>query len=376
MRFAERISGIDISGIRRMFDLAGAEDIVNLALGEPDFPIPPESKDAVRRALEDDFTHYTPGKGIPELCEAIARREEEKGVSMDGRDVIVTSGASEALHLAIMALVEAGDEVLIPDPGFVSYRPLVELAGGRPVPYPLREEDFDIDLEAFKELITPGTRMIILNSPGNPTGGVLSRRAIRGAAELAQDGGITILSDEVYDDIVYDAAHASPLEYAEGTIVVKGFSKSYAMTGLRLGYAFAEEEVVEAMLKVHQYIQASTCSLSQRAALAALSSRGYLSDMVSELRERRRLILEELRKIPEIRCSTPGGAFYVFPNTSGYGPSQALAMKLLREARVVVTPGPAFGKRGEGHIRISFAAGKDKIKEGVNRIRRCLLEAA
>ena len=375
MKFAERLSGIDISGIRRMFDLARAEGIVNLALGEPDFPIPREAKDAVSRALEEDFTHYTPGKGIPELRDAIARREEEKGAPMDDKDVIITSGASEALHLATLALVEAGDEVLIPDPGFVSYRPLVELAGGRAVLYPLMEEDFDIDLEAFTELITPETRMIILNSPSNPTGGVLSKKTLRGIAELAQDGGISIMSDEVYDDIVYDCPHVSPVKYAENTIVVKGFSKSYAMTGLRLGYAYAEGDVVEAMLKVHQYIQASTCSLSQCAALAALSCGSYLSGMVAELRDRRDLILRELRKIPGIRCSVPGGAFYVFPDTSSYGPSKALAMKLLREGRVVITPGTAFGRRGEGYVRISFAAGKDKIKEGINRIRRCLLEA-
>lgn len=360
-----------------MFDLASAEGVINLALGEPDFPIPPESKDAVRTALKEDFTHYTPGKGIPELREAIARREEEKGTRMQDKDIIVTSGASEALHLAIMGLVERGDEVLIPDPGFVSYKPLVELSGGKAVPYPLIEEQgFDIDLEVFTNRISHKTELIILNSPGNPTGGVLSKDAMRGVADLSEDHGIPILSDEVYDDIVYDTSHISPLDFTDSTIVVKGFSKSYAMTGLRLGYAFAEDEMIEAMLKVHQYIQASTCSLSQRAALAALSCKGYLSDMVAQLKERRSLILEELSKIPGVRCSPPGGAFYVFPNFSRYGQSQALAMKLLQKARVVVTPGTAFGRRGEGYIRISFAAGKDKIKEGINSIRRCLLETA
>ncbi len=377
MRFAGRISSIDISGIRKMFDLARAEGVINLALGEPDFPIPPESKEAVRIALEEDFTHYTPGKGIPELREAIARREEEKGARMHDKDIIVTSGASEALHLAIMALVEKGDEVLIPDPGFVSYKPLVELAGGKAVPYPLVEErGFDIDLDAFEAVLGTRTRMIILNSPGNPTGGVLSREVLKGVGDLASDAGIPILSDEVYDDIVYDAPHISPLEFNENAIVVKGFSKSYAMTGLRLGYAYAYEDVIEAMLKVHQYIQASTCSLSQRAALAALSCSSYLSEMVEQLRRRRELILRELGEIPGVGCSPPGGAFYVFPNFSRYGSSQALAMRLLREAKVVVTPGTAFGARGEGYIRLSFAAGKDKIKEGINRIRRCLLETA
>jgi aspartate aminotransferase len=375
MRFAGRIAGIDISGIRKMFDLGNAEGVINLALGEPDFPIPPESKDAIRKALEEDFTHYTPGKGIRELRMAIARREEEKGVRIGDKDIMVTSGASEALHLALMAMIENGDEVLIPDPGFVSYKPLVELAGGRAVSYLLSEDrDFDIDIEDFKERITRKTRMIIVNSPGNPTGGVLSRESLKVIADTAEDSSILLLSDEVYDDIVYDSPHVSPQIFTENTIIVKGFSKSYAMTGLRLGYALARQEIIESMLKVHQYIQASTCSLSQRAALAALSSKSYIEEMVDQLKKRRGLVLKELRKVSEVTCALPKGAFYVFPNFSRYGSSQALAMKLLQEARVVVTPGTAFGKGGEGFIRISFAAGKDKIKEGINRMRRCLHE--
>lgn len=360
-----------------MFDLARAEDVINLALGEPDFSIPEESKEAISRALEEDFTHYTPSKGIPELRRAIVQRELEKGASIKEEEIIVTSGASEALHLAIMSLVEAGDEVLIPDPGFVSYKPLVEIAGGRASPYPLREENnFDIDVEALKERITDKTRMIIMNSPSNPTGAVLSKDSIKGVAEVADERGIPILSDEVYDEIIYDGKHYPPMEFTDNAIIVKGFSKSYAMTGLRLGYVYAGIEIIEEMVKVHQYIQASTCSLSQRAALAALASRGYVEKIVAVLRERRDLILEQLREIPGVTCTTPRGAFYVFPNFSKHGDSSALVMKFLHEARVVTTPGTAFGQCGGGYIRFSYATGIEKILEGIERIRRCFDEIA
>ncbi|MDP6613000.1 MAG: pyridoxal phosphate-dependent aminotransferase [Candidatus Hydrothermarchaeota archaeon] len=377
MKFASRLAGIDISGIRRMFDLAGDEDVINLALGEPDFPIPPESKEAISRALEEDFTHYTPSKGIPELRKAIVQRELEKGASIKEEEIIVTSGASEALHLALLALVEAGDEVLIPDPGFVSYKPLVEIAGGRAIPYFLLEEDnFDIDLEALKEQITDKTHMIIMNSPSNPTGAVLSEDSIKGVAEIADEAGIPLLSDEIYDEIIYDGKHHSPTKFTDNAIIVKGFSKSYAMTGLRLGYVYAGREAIEEMIKVHQYIQASTCSLSQRAALAALDSRVFGEKMVAVLRTKRDLILQQLGKIPGVTCITPGGAFYVFPNFSRYGDSNTLVMKFLREARVVATPGTAFGQGSDGYIRFSYATGREKILEGIKRIRRCFDEVA
>lgn len=360
-----------------MFELAKDRDTINLALGEPDFSIPQEAKDAILHALEEDFTHYTPNKGIIELRSAIVGRLEEKGVILDEEEVILTSGASEALHLAILALVDNGDEVLIPDPGFVSYRPLVEIAGGRAVPYLLREEDaFAPDLEAVEELITGKTKMMIINSPSNPTGAVFSKASVKGIAEVAEDKGVTILSDEVYDEIVYEGEHHSIGKYSDGAVVVNGFSKSYAMTGLRLGYVYADLEITEEMLKAHQYIQASTCSLSQMAALAALGSKGFIDSMVSVLRERRDLAAAQLSEIPGVRCLRPEGAFYVFPNFSRYGDSRTMVMKILKEAKVVTTPGTAFGAGGEGYIRLSYATNKEKIEEGINRIRRCLSEAA
>lgn len=359
-----------------MFELAMDKDTINLALGEPDFPIPPESKEAILEALEKDFTHYTPNKGIPELRSAVVERLERRGVAIGLEEVMVTSGASEALHLAILALVDHGDEVLIPDPGFVSYKPLVEIAGGRAVPYWLKEgDDFSPDPEEIGELMTNKTKMMVMNSPSNPTGAVFSKGAVKGIAEICEDGGAIVLSDEVYDEIIYEGEHHSPWEYSENAVIVNGFSKSYAMTGLRLGYVYASLEIIEEMLKVHQYIQASTCSLSQKAALAALGSRDFIESMVSELKERRDLVLDELSKM-KVKCVKPDGAFYVFPSFPGYGDSKSLVMKILKEAKVVTTPGTAFGAGGEGHIRLSYATSKEKIREGIQRIRRCLNEAA
>ncbi|NOZ59466.1 MAG: pyridoxal phosphate-dependent aminotransferase [Euryarchaeota archaeon] len=372
MRFAKRLSAIDISGIRKMFELAKARDVVNLALGEPDFGIPRSAKQAIISALEEDFTHYTPNKGIPELRAAIAEKlRRENGINADEEDIIVTSGASEALHLAILALVEPGDEVLVPSPGFVSYSPLVRLAGGTPVEYPLRESNaFEPRVGDLEERLTERTRLIVVNSPSNPTGAVFSKRTVREIARLAESRGIPLLSDEVYERIIYEGEHHSFARYYAETITVNGFSKSYAMTGLRLGYVHAPGEAIEEMLKIHQYIQASTVSLSQVAALAALE-RGeeHVREMVERFRQRREIIMEELGSIPGVSCVLPRGAFYAFPNFSSYGSSGELAMALLKHAKVVVTPGTAFGREGEGYLRISFATGEESIREGMRRIR-------
>ncbi len=375
MKFAERLSTIDISGIRKMFELAKAGDVINLALGEPDFGIPPSAKQAIVSGLDRDFTHYTPNKGIEELRSAIAEKlRRENGINASGEDIIVTSGASEALHIAIMALVEPGDEVLVPSPGFVSYSPLVRLAGGAPVSYALRESDaFEPRISALEEKLTERTKLIIVNSPSNPTGAVFSRRTVREIAKLAEREGIALLSDEVYERIIYEGEHHSFARYYPETITVNGFSKSYAMTGLRLGYVHAPNEAIEEMLKIHQYIQASTVSLSQLAALAALEQgEEHVREMVARFKQRRDLIMKELREIPGVACVPPKGAFYSFPNFSEYGSSQELAMELLKYAKVVVTPGTAFGKEGEGYLRFSFATSEENIIEGMRRIKHYL----
>lgn len=371
--FAERLSYIDISGIRKMFELARAEGVINLALGEPDFPIPEESKREIINALREDFTHYTPNKGIIELRERLASNFEKKGIATSPEEIIITSGASEALFLAIMAVVDIGDEVLIPDPGFVSFRPMVRMAGGVPISVPLREEDgFIVDIEEVKKRISKKTKMLIVNSPSNPTGAVFPKETIKGLAEVCKDSGIVALSDEVYEKIIYEGMHHSIGEYMDEAIIVNAFSKTYAMTGLRLGYLRANSEMVEEMLKIHQYIQASTCSLSQRAALVALDCEDFVRDMVSIFKKRRELAVKLLNEIDGVSCLEPKGAFYVFPNFSRFGGSGELAMELLREAKVVTTPGTAFGEYGEGFLRLSYATREDLIAEGIERIRKYL----
>lgn len=370
MKFSKRTSYIDISGIRKMFELAKGEGIINLGLGEPDFPIPEESKKAIMDALEEDFTHYTPSNGLSELRERIAKKLEGNGISSSPNEIIVTSGASEALEIALLAVVDEGDEVLLPDPGFVSYAPLTRIAGGVPVPYSVREEeDFEVNASVMEERITSKTKVIIINSPGNPTGAVSEKKEIKEIAGIAEEHGIPVISDEVYDGIIYEGEHHSIGKYTDLAVTVNGFSKSFAMTGLRLGYVHAREEVIEEMLKVHQYVQASACSLSQAAAIAALEAGGdFTKDMVGVLKKRRDLMVGLLNEIEGVSCKKPRGAFYVFPNFSAFGGSSRLAMDILKEAGVVVTPGTAFGKNGEGYLRFSYATSEENIAEGIERI--------
>ena len=373
LKFANRLSNVDISGIRKMFNLPKDKNLINLALGELNFEIPPKSKDAISQGLIENFTHYTPNKGIPELRTALVEKIKETGVDFNDEEIIITSGASEALHLAILTFVEKGNEVLIPDPGFVSYSPLVNIASGKPIPYRLKEKNsFYPEIEILKELINKKTKMIIINSPSNPTGAVFPKSILKEIADISEDQNITILSDEVYNEITYERNHQSIAKYSSKAIMVNSFSKSYAMTGLRLGYTYTERKIIEEMLKIHQYIQASTCSLSQISALAALRSKDFVDFVLAELLERRNLAYTLLKKIPGVECSIPQGAFYLFPNFSKFGKSETLAMRIYKEAKVVTTPGNAFGKEGEGYLRLSYGTDKDKIKLGINRIRKCL----
>ncbi len=369
---ASRVAGIDISGIRKMFELAG-EDTVNLALGEPDFPIPEEAKKAIYDAVEQDFTHYTSNNGILELREAITQKlKKENGIEAEADEIIVTSGASEALHLAFQAFVESGDEVLLPNPGFVSYEPLTRIAGGKPVFYSQRfERGFLPDIDEIQEKISRKTKMIVINSPCNPTGGVLPVEIVKAIGEIAQDRKILVLSDEVYEYIIYEGEHHSVAKYCDYAITVNGFSKSYAMTGLRIGYVHAEKSFAEEMLKVHQYIQACASSIAQKAALGAMHSQGFVERMVQEFNRRRELAWRMLSEIPGVRVKKPEGAFYIFADFSSYGNDKQLAIELAK-AGVVLTPGSAFGSLGEGFLRLSFACGEQKIKEGITRIKSYL----
>ena len=362
-RFASRVAGIEISGIRRAFEAASA-DFINLGLGEPDFDTPEHIKTAAVQALKAGFTGYTFNKGIPELREAISDKLlRQNRLSVSPEEIIVTSGASEALHIAILSVVERGDEVLIPNPGFVSYPALTKLADARPVGVPLNDEaGYTISIEALKERITARTKALIINSPANPTGAVEPESNIKAIAELASDHHLTIISDEVYEHLVYDGAeHVSPARFYDGVITVNAVSKTYAMTGFRLGYVVASEEYIEQMLKVHQYIQACASSISQKAALAAITGpQDCVIEMRNEFKRRRDYLMSALRSMG-IRFPVPKGAFYIFPEVN----DEREFVEELRRRRVIVTPGSAFGTRGRNHVRISYAANFNLLRQAI-----------
>lgn len=357
--FSERVKGIDISGIRKMFEGAGP-DSINLGLGQPDFDTPQHIKEAAIEAINNGLTGYTMNLGFPELRRALCRKFElENHFIVSPDEVIVTSGASEGLHLALQALVDKGDEVLIPDPGFLSYFTLTKMAGGKVVGVPLGEK-LTMTPEAVNELITPKTRALIINSPSNPTGTVETRQEIKALAQIAEDNDITIISDEVYEHFIYEGEHVSPAQFTDNVITINAVSKTYAMTGWRIGYAAARKEYVEQMLKIHQYIQACANSIAQKAAQAAIEGPQDCVGMMREsFRKRRDIVMEGLSKMG-IKCVKPKGAFYAFPEVE----DEEAPQKLLKNG-VIVVPGSAFGKNGKGHIRISYATSEQNLRRAL-----------
>ncbi|NOR59028.1 MAG: aminotransferase class I/II-fold pyridoxal phosphate-dependent enzyme [Methanosarcinales archaeon] len=360
-RFAKRVEKIDISGIRKLFEGAGP-NAINMGLGQPDFDTPDHIKQAAIDAINDGFTGYTTNLGVPELRQALSVKFEQfNKFQVASDDIIITSGASEALHIALLALVEQGDEVLVPDPGFVSYVALTDLSGGRAVGVPLNDT-FNLDAETVAEYVTDKTRVLVINSPSNPTGGVQTTDEIQGLCELADDHNITIISDEVYEHIIYEGEHVSPASISNNVVTINATSKTYAMTGWRLGYVAAPHDITEQMLKVHQYVQACANSIAQKAALAAITGP---QECVAEMREsfmRRRDILMKGLKDLGIECVEPKGAFYAFPKVDN---SMEAVMKLL-DAGVITAPGSAFGPGGEGHIRLSYATSDEDILQALD----------
>lgn len=362
---ANRCKSIQLSEIRKMFDL-NVEDSINLSLGEPDFDTPYHIREAVKNALDEGFTHYTPNKGIFELREAISSKlNRENGVKADPESIIVTVGASEALHIALQAIVNKGDEVLIPDPGFLSYDPCVKLAEGRMVPVELQEENkFRMTAKNVLDNITDKTKAIILNSPANPTGSVMKKEDIKGISEIAEDNGIFLISDEIYEKIIYEGKHHSPGKYTDNAITINGFSKTYAMTGFRIGYVAAKQEITEEMIKIHQYNAACTSSLSQIAGLEALNGpQDCVNEILDEFRRRRDLVVKRLNEMG-ISLKTPKGAFYVFPKIPN-------SVKFVNESikkGVIIVNGSGFGKCGENHFRISYANSYDQLVEAMDRL--------
>lgn len=353
---------------------------INLGIGEPDFETPDYIKEAAKRALDEGFTHYANLRGCAELRNAIVvkyKREYNLDFNPD-ENVIVTCGATEAVQIAIKALINPNDEVIMTDPGFapVLYEPATLLVGGKPVFIKLKEEEgWQINLERLKNLITKKTKLMIINSPMNPTGAVLNKVALKGIAELAEDHNFMVLSDEVYEKILYEGEHYPIHFFTDNAILVNSCSKTFAMAGWRIGYAISDSEIIEAMAKVHFYQNLAISTFCQRAATVALLEgiRKEIKEMLDQYRKRREIIVKGLNRIPGFNCKSPKGTFYAFPNIKGTKmKSEELAKYLIEKSKVITTPGTCFGKEGEGYLRFSFASSIRDINEGLKRIKEVL----
>jgi aspartate/methionine/tyrosine aminotransferase len=366
--------------LRRAQELeAAGREVVHLEIGQPDFPTPAHIRAAAARALDEGHTGYGPSQGLPELREAIAEKAGElRGLSFSPEDVVVAPGAKALLFYAINALAGPGDEVIYPDPGFPAYQSVIAHSGATPVPLPLREETgFRFDADEFRGLVSDRTRLVILNSPQNPTGGVLEREDLRAVAAAAMENDFRILSDEIYLHFCYDSPFetiASVEEADERVIIIDGFSKTYSMTGWRLGYALLPPSLVKTFDLYNVNIASCACTFSQHAAVEALRGpQDSVTSMVAEFRERRDYLVEGLNSIRGISCGTPGGAFYAFANITKTGSSSAeLASRLLAEAGVAVLSGASFGPCGEGYIRLSYATSMEKLRSGIERMTNLL----
>ena len=374
---SQHVQALPASGIRKFFDLlATMDDVISLGVGEPDFVTPDRIRQAAIRSIEDGITHYTSNYGLIELRQAIAHHLQRLyGVEYDpATDVIVTAGVSAALNVAMMAVVDRGDEVLCPDPAYVAYLPSVLLAGGVFVPVPtFAANDFKLLAHDLEERITSRTKVILIGYPSNPTGAVMDRDDLLAVAEVAERHNLFVISDEVYDRLVYNGEHtcfASLPGMRDRTLLMGGFSKAYAMTGWRLGYTCARVDISEAMMRVHQYIMMSAPTMSQYGALEALKSgEEDVRGMVAEYDRRRRMMVRELNSMG-LTCFEPRGAFYCFPSVSVTGLSdEAFSEGLLMEEKVAVVPGSAFGQLGVGHVRICYAESYDVLEEAVRRMR-------
>jgi len=368
-------SAFEVLARARALERQGRE-IVHLEIGEPDFDTPAHIKDAAKRALDAGATHYGPSAGLPELREAIAKHVgETRGVPVSPEQVVVTPGAKPIMFFTIMALAGEGDEVIYPNPGFPIYESVINFVGARPVPIPLREESgFGFDLPLFERAVSDRTRLIIINSPENPTGGVLDRGQIERIADVARRRKIPVLADEIYRQFLYEGEFVSILSQPgmhEQTILLDGFSKTYAMTGWRLGYGVMPLALAGHVTRLMVNSASCTASFVQLAGVAALhGDQAPVARMVAEFKRRRDLIVAGLTTLPGVRCPRPRGAFYVFPNITGTGrPSAEVAERLLDEAGVAVLGGTAFGEHGEGYLRLSYANSEANLRKALERMR-------
>jgi aspartate/methionine/tyrosine aminotransferase len=356
-------------------------EILHFEIGEPDFDTPENIKEAAIKALRDGYTHYCPAPGIPQLREAIAEHiANTRKIPVSPEEVIVTPGAKPIMFYGILACVDPGDEVIYPNPGFPIYESVINFVGARPVPVPLLEErGFSFDMDIFEKSITSKTRMIILNSPQNPTGGMLLESDLKRIAEVAKERNIWILSDEIYDQMLYKGQFVSITTLADvkdQTIILNGFSKTYAMTGWRMGYGVMPEELAKHVTRLIINCNSCTATFQQVASVEALKGpQDAVAKMVAEFKQRRDLIVSGLNQIPGISCQVPQGAFYVFPNIKGFQkPASQISDYLLDKAGIAVLSGTAFGKYGEGYLRFSYANSQENIKKMLKRLGEALTE--
>jgi aspartate/methionine/tyrosine aminotransferase len=386
MKLAERMNRI---GVETAFEVlvraraleAQGRDIIHLEIGEPDFDTPRHIVETGKQALDQGWTHYGPTQGLPELREAIASYIcRTRGIKVGAEHVCVVPGGKPIIFFTLMALLEPGDEAIYPNPGFPIYESMINFLGAKPVPIPLVEDrGFSFDLNVLKDSLSPKTKMLILNSPHNPTGGVIPAADVRAIADMVRDRDLVILSDEIYTRIYFD--DEAPLSIStlpgmlEKTIILDGFSKTYAMTGWRLGYGVMPTWLVDPVNKLMVNSNSCTASFTQRAGIAALNGpQDDVTKMVEEFRRRRDAFCAALNTVPGFRCPIPGGAFYAFPNIQGTGwNSKELADALLQKAGVACLSGTAFGEYGDGYLRFSIANSHEKLMDAVERIRKFLI---
>jgi len=384
MRVADRMKLLKPSGTLAMAEKAReiaktGRKVLNMEMGEPDFGTPNHIKEAAYEAIENDFTHYTSSRGIPELREAISEDLKTMGVEADPvNEIIVTSGSKDGIYCSCLATLNPGDEVLVLSPTWPTHLTCVEFAEARPIEVPCGEA-YRLDEEALKEGVTRKSRMIMLCSPNNPTGGVLGEKDLQTISDIAEDHSLLVLSDEIYNKIVYDGLEVKSMAAFENTrnqiILVNGFSKTYAMTGWRLGYVFADKTIIEEVNKVIQTSTTCPASFVQKAGIAALRGpQDCVTKMLEEYDRRRRFMVETLNEIPGLHCEMPRGAFYVFPDLSSLNMSSSeISMRMLERCGVCSTAGSVFGKYGEGYIRFSYATSMEVISEAMEKVREFVL---
>ncbi len=354
---------------------AQGRHIVHLEIGEPDFDTPGHIIDAAKNALDSGFTHYGPSPGEMPVREAVAAHQTERqGYEIGADRIIVTPGGKPVMFFSILALIEEGDEVIYPNPGFPIYESMINYAGGTAVPIPLEERfDFSLDVDRFEALVTDNTKLIIVNSPNNPCGSLISDDHLERIAKIAVENDLVVLSDEIYKDMYYEGSHTSITSFddmIDRTIILDGFSKSYAMTGWRLGYGVFPEFMLDAVTKLMTNSVSCTSVAVQMAGIAALQgSQDSVAEMMDEFRIRRDLVVDGLNNLPGVTCRNPGGAFYAFPNINGTGlDSRTFADRAMDEAGVALLSGTAFGEYGNGYIRISFANSQDNLRLAIYRL--------